>query len=152
MFFNIKDKFRFVTVSLLLGSLVTVISSASAESILFDIDVTECTETDSADWSPSVDDVDVNAGDSGTATVTTGFTDGTSVCGGELPVDGTVSASLSISDGLVPMDWIITTECSASCAASEARTEIDGTFDVPLAADAGLYSGTFTVLWFPLTP
>lgn len=140
--------------SLLLGSLVTVISSASAESILFDIDVTECTETDSASWSPSVEKVFVNAGDIGTATVMTGFTDGISDCDGELPVDGTVSASLSISRASTPVTgWnIVVTECSASCAASEARTEIDGTFDVPLAADEGLYSGTFTVDWMPLTP
>ncbi len=157
MFFNIKDKFRFVTVSLLLGSLVTVISSASADTqiIDFDIDVTECTETGFASWSPSVADVLVNAGDvAATATVTTGFTDGISVCGGTLPVDGTVSASLSISRASIPVtDWnIAVTECSASCAASAALTEIDAGFDVPLDADDGLYSGTFTVNWMQLIP
>ena len=156
VFPNIKNKFRFVTVSLLLASLVTVVSSASAASpddFDFDINVTGCTETDFADWSPSVADVLVNAGATGTATLTTGFDDGVSVCGGTLPVDGTVSASLSISQASTPVTgWnIFVRDCSSFCPASEAITEISGTFDVPLDA-AGSYSGTFSVNWMPEIP
>jgi hypothetical protein len=158
VFPNIKNKFRFVTVSLMLGSLVTVISSASAappsDDYGFDINVTECTETGFADWRPEISDVFINAGDSGTATVTTNFADGTSVCDGTLPVDGTVSASLSISQSIIPVTgWnIAVTECSVSCSATVSRTEIYGTFDVPLDADEGLYSGTFTLIWMPIIP
>ena len=55
MFLKIKNKFRFVSISLLLASLVTVVSSASAEETgEFDFDLTvECAgSTPSGSWAP----------------------------------------------------------------------------------------------------
>lgn len=54
MLLKIKNKSRFVTVSFLLASLVTVISSASAdtEDLFFELTVESCGVP--ADWAPSV--------------------------------------------------------------------------------------------------
>ena len=53
----IKNKFRFVTVSLLFTSLVTVVSSASAEEevLNFSITVEDCTVSDTPPtWNPTI--------------------------------------------------------------------------------------------------
>jgi len=57
MFLKIKNKFRFVSISLLLASLVTLVSSASAEETgEFDFQLNvECAETSSASWAPVLD-------------------------------------------------------------------------------------------------
>jgi hypothetical protein len=60
MFLKSKNKFRFVTVSFLLASLVTVISSASAdtEDLVFEFTVESCGVP--ADWTPSINSYLVN--------------------------------------------------------------------------------------------
>jgi hypothetical protein len=154
VFPNIKNKFRFVTVSLLLGSLVTVISSASAEEvsgpIAFSFDVTDCTELDSDPyWSPSFDAATDNQTpdplDSVTVTALTGLNDGYTDCfDGSMEVTGTVTSTLEILDAGV---WNETTDCPAGCPAI-AEFTVNGYFDVP-SDSAGTYTGAISLTWAP---
>ena len=156
MFPNIKNKFRFVTVSLLLGSLVTLISSASAEEetgpIAFSFDVTDCTVGDTpAGWLPDFDVASANQtpdpGDSVTVTALTGLYDGLTDCAdGSMDVTGTVTSTLEILDD---GDWNESTDCPGptGCVAIEGFT-VNGDFDVPLDS-AGRYNGAISLTWTP---
>ena len=74
VFPNIKNKFRFVTVSLMLGSLVTVISSAAATppdpDLEFTLSITSCGDS-AANWSPDFESYYL---DSASPTLWTGTT------------------------------------------------------------------------------
>ena len=152
MFPNIKNKFRFVTVSLLLASFVTVISSASAEDVDFSFEVTDCTLADMpASWLPSLDpssDSVVDPGFNGTVIALTGFSDGSTDCGdGSMDVTGLVDSSLTIAGG---ESWITNTDCGAGgCTAISSLTSVSGYYDVPLEAVGGIYNGTLTLTWTP---
>jgi len=157
VFPNIKNKFRFVTVSLLLASLVTVISSASAltEPEPFSFTVTNCTEGDDlASWSPSIDpaltDETVEAGDTGNVYVVTGFENGMSGCDyTPILVDGRVTSTLVIT-GVEALDWNILSACSAGCDADDTVFGISGTYVVPTSTPGEtIFSGVFTLIWAP---
>ncbi len=164
MFLNIKNKFRFTTVSLLLGSLVTLISSASAEesdSLNFSIDVTSCTDGGfPAYWGPSIDPAEaskeVAAGSTGAVIVLTGFNDGYTDCeDGVGDVAGTVTSTLEITGGEL---WEKTLECSFSLGGCDANNDlvpsgvlesVTGFYGVPGDAASGTYAGTMTLTWTP---
>ena len=174
VFPNIKNKFRFVTVSLLLASLVTVVSGASAEpdpdfisprtgsDLAFTVDVTSCSEGGFfAYWTPSITSdlrVEVEAGGSSTVTALTGLTDGVTSCVDELRnVSGYVDGTLSITNtGVGPeiLDPISTPymTCGPGCAARDIDGPLDAVtmnFDVNPLAVSGNYPGVITLTWTP---
>jgi hypothetical protein len=155
VFLNMKNKFRFVTVSLMIASLVTVISSASADEIsgpiAFSFDVTDCTELDSdPEWGPSFDAAtDRQLLDPGdleiTVTALTGLIDGYTDCfDGSMDVTGTVTSTLEILDA---GEWNESTDCPAGCPAI-AEFTVNGYFDVP-SDSAGTYTGAISLTWAP---
>jgi hypothetical protein len=151
-----KNKFRFVTVSLMIASLVTLISSASADEvsgpIAFSFDVTDCTELDSDPyWGPSFDAATDNQTpdplDSVTVTALTGLNDGYTDCADDsMDVTGTVTSTLEILDA---GEWNESTDCPGptGCPASEGLT-VNGYFDVP-SGSAGTYTGAISLTWAP---
>jgi hypothetical protein len=165
VFPNIKNKFRFVTVSLLLGSLVTLISSASAEEsgpLDFSIDVTSCSDGGfPAYWAPSIDPAEaskeVAAGTTGSITALTGFNDGFTYCDdGSRNVSGLVDSTLTITGGET---WMTSIDCAfGGCdanndlAPSGVLESVTGTYDVPGEAASGTYAGTITLTWTPGGP
>ena len=150
----IKNKFRFVTVSLLFTSLVTVVSSASAEEevLNFSITVEDCTVSDTPPtWNPTIatgDGITVQPGTSeNMVTALTGFSDGSTTCGDDsMAVNGSLASDLLITpnDG----DWWENSECLGGCVASEAEESVWGSYRVP-AEVTGPYSGTLTLTWTP---
>jgi hypothetical protein len=156
VFPNIKNKFRFVTVSFLLGSLVTVISSASAApdgDVDFSFDVTDCSESDTeATMTPTLDSntLSLEVGESGTVLVRYGFMDGTTTCTGTDPgytdhlVDGDVITSLVITGG----DFSESTDCDGGCGITSADSTVSGTYTVPsVGVGSGTYYGVFSLTW-----
>ena len=156
MFFNIKDKFRFVTVSLLSASLVTVISSASAEDVGFSFTVNDCSVSDiDPTWTPTIDaltDVSVDVGEIGDVVVRYGFMDGSTVCVtpgyDDHLVDGNVSTSLVITGET----WTTSTDCAISCPVTSTDLDVSGTYTVPSGATSGIYNGVFSLTWTPGGP
>jgi hypothetical protein len=154
MFLKIKNKFRFVSISLLLASLVTVVSSASAEEevLTFSITVEDCTVSDTPPtWNPTIatgDGITVQPGSSeNMVTALTGFIDGSTTCGDDsMAVNGSLASDLLITpnDG----DWWENSECLGGCVASEAEESVWGSYRVP-AEVTGPYSGTLTLTWTP---
>jgi hypothetical protein len=160
MFLNIKNKFRFATVSLLLASFVTVVSSTSA----FDADADfsffvpltyNCAEVDSpASWlvelDPASDGLEIGRGSQPNITAYTGFEDGYTECAdGSMDVNGTVSSVLAIAgvDGEI---WNTVSDCDVSCTASSAVTFVRGQFTVPeTAEEVKWYYGTLSLQWTP---
>ena len=150
----IKNKFRFVTVSLLLTSLVTIVSSASAESeeLGFSFEIPVCTVPDEPPvWSPTIDPttdgLTVERGTTrNTVTVLTRFENGYSECaGGSLDVNGTVLMDIVIAGG---ESWVTDTDCGLGyCMASDSLVSLSGYFDVPSNATRTTYSGTLTLTW-----
>ena len=154
VFPNIKNKFRFVTVSLLLASLVTVISSASAEDVGFSFTVNDCSASDiDPTWSPTIDaltDLTVDVGEIGDVVVRYGFMDGSTVCVtagyDDHLVDGNVSTSLSITNE----GWTTSTDCGdVACLVTSTDLDVSGTYTVPSGATSGIYSGVFRLTWTP---
>jgi hypothetical protein len=150
----IKNKFRFVTVFLLLTSLVTVVSSASAEDdyfsggMDFSFNVQDCS-LNAAIWSPQIqnDGQNVYPGSTNnTITATTGFANGTPCGANSMEVNGTVDSNLVIdAGGGINLD----SECLFdSCLASEDLVSVSGYYDVPNDA-VGTYSGRLTLTWTP---
>jgi hypothetical protein len=179
VFPNIKNKFRFVTVSLLLASLVTVVSGASAEpdpdfisprtgsDLAFTVDVTSCSEGGFfAYWTPSITSdlrVEVEAGGSSTVTALTGLTDGVTNCVDELRnvsgyVDGTLSITNPDPSGPAILDpdpmSVPQMTCGPGCAARDMGSgdlldSVTMTFDVNPLAVSGNYPGVITLTWTP---
>ena len=161
MFLKIKNKSRFVTVSFLLASLVTVISSASAddttepvtEDVFFPFEVEapppECSDNDvPATWMPenATGEIVVNPGDSVNVRVDPNFEHGRTDCPDySLPLTGYVTSTLT-----VPEDWTSSTECHPGtdhCIAHPDEQELDGSFTVPPEAALGDYVATFSLTW-----
>jgi hypothetical protein len=161
MFLKIKNKFRFVTVSFLLASLVTMISSASADDttqdVFFPFEVEaplppECSYDDvPATWMPenATGALVVNPGDSVTVRVDPNFEHGITNCPDySLDTTGYVTSTLTVPEG-----WTSSTECHPEnpCTADPEEREIDGYFTVPLNAELrNNYVATFTLTW--MTP
>jgi hypothetical protein len=167
VFPNIKNKFRFVTVSLMLGSLVTVISSASAtaeeEDLVFDISVTSCGNSP-ADWAPAFESytigmtetpwpvtpspISAQQGDTVTIKVDFNFSNGSNDCGATNTVmpNGSVSSLIvfpsSSSDDLGTMDP------GASASAPFSPTIIDY-FWIETDATIATVTGTHELTWTP---
>jgi hypothetical protein len=153
MFLKIKNKFRFVSISLLLASLVTV-SSASAEDAIppaamdFSFTVQDCT-ANAATWSPQLlnDGESVYPGsENNQITASTGFANGTPCGANSMEVDGSVASTLVITGGEM---WTLSSDCVlGSCTASEDLVSVSGYYDVPSDA-VGVYSGRLTLTWTP---
>jgi hypothetical protein len=158
MFLKSKNKFRFVTVSFLLASLVTVISSASAdttEDILVPFTVESaslCSDDDvPASWMPEniSGAIVVNPGDSVTVSVNPNFEHGFTDCpGSSLNTTGYVISTLTVPDG-----WTSSTECyvggPVECTADPLETDVEGYFTVPSDAALQDYFATFSLTWIP---
>ena len=150
----IKNKLRFVSVFLLLASLVTVVSSASAEDdyfsggMDFSFNVQDCT-ANAATWMPQIqnDGQNVYPGSTNnTITATTGFANGTPCGANSMEVNGTVDSNLVIdAGGGINLD----SQCLFdSCLASVDLESVSGYYDVPMDA-VGTYSGRLTLTWTP---
>ena len=159
MFLKSKNKFRFVTVSFLLASLVTVISSASADTtedvfIPFEVEApVDCSDDDvPASWMPEniSGAIVVNPGDSVTVSVNPNFENGITDCpGSSVPLTGYVISTLTVPDG-----WTPSTECYVGgpvvCTAALEEEDVEGYFTVPLGADLrNDYVATFSLTWIP---
>ena len=147
----IKNKLRFVSVFLLLASLVTVVSSASAEDeagMDFSFNVQDCT-ANAATWRPQIqnDGQAVYPGsENNTITATTGFANGTPCGANSMEVTGSVASNLAITGGEM---WTLSSDCVfGSCTASVDLESVSGYYDVPLDA-TGTYSGRLTLTWTP---
>ena len=146
----IKNKLRFVSVFLLLASLVTVVSSASAEDagMDFSFSVQDCT-ANAATWMPQIqnDGQTVYPGsENNTITATTGFANGTPCGANSMEVTGSVASTLVIDGGEM---WTLDSDCVlGSCTASEDLVSVSGYYDVPTNA-TGTYSGRLTLTWTP---
>jgi hypothetical protein len=158
MFLKSKNKFRFVTVSFLLASLVTVISSASADTtedvfIPFEVEApVDCSDDDvPASWMPEniSGAIVVNPGDSVTVSVNPNFENGITDCpGSSLLLTGYVISTLTVPDG-----WTSSTECyvggPVECTADPLETDVEGYFTVPSDAALQDYFATFSLTWIP---
>jgi hypothetical protein len=159
MFLKSKNKFRFVTVSFLLASLVTVISSASADTtedvfIPFEVEApVDCSDDDvPASWMPEniSGAIVVNPGDSVTVSVNPNFENGITDCpGSSLLLTGYVISTLTVPDG-----WTPSTECYVGgpvvCTAALEEEDVEGYFTVPLGAELrNDYVATFSLTWIP---
>jgi hypothetical protein len=158
MFLKSKNKFRFVTVSFLLASLVTVISSASADTtedvfIPFEVEApVDCSDDDvPASWMPEniSGEIVVNPGDSVTVSVNPNFEHGITDCpGSSLDLTGYVISTLTVPDG-----WTSSTECylggDVECTASPMEQDVEGYFTVPSEAALQNYFATFSLTWIP---
>jgi hypothetical protein len=163
MFLKSKNKFRFVTVSFLLASLVTVISSASADDttgpgtedlfIYFEVEApVDCSDDDvPASWMPEniSGAIVVNPGDSVTVSVNPNFENGITDCpGSSLLLTGYVISTLTVPDG-----WTSSTECYIEgpvvCTAALEEEDVEGYFTVPSEAALGDYMATFALTWIP---
>ena len=168
MFPNIKNKFRFVTVSLMLGSLVTVISSAAATppdpDLEFTLSITSCGDS-VADWSPAFESYALDAettlwtggtpisapqGTSVSFTVDLGWINGSTDCG-MMPLNPSGSVT-GIFTGLPPS--FITQNPGATIDATVMSTITDY-FTIPddaLITDNDLnlpVEGTYELTWTP---
>ena len=182
MFSDIKNKFRFFTVSFLLASLVTVVSSASAEEtpnpclgeggdgdcdLGFDVQVTSCTDGDvPAFWEPSIDvgstSISVAAGGTGDVVVLTGLTDGYLGCDDERgDVTGFIDSTFIINNpdptkDLLDVSRLTTPSCAVpSCNArtsSGPLPSLTWTFYLDPLAESGNYNGDITLTWTPGGP
>ena len=154
MLLKIKNKSRFVTVSFLLASLVTV-SSASAEDagiyagMDFSFIVQDCT-ANAATWSPQLlndGEIVYPGSEDNEITAETGFDNGTPCGANSMEVNGSVASTLEITGFNI---LTLSSDCdSPTCIASEALVSVSGYYDVPSEAVGGVYSGTFTLTWSP---
>jgi len=134
----------------LLASLVTVISSASAEDAGMDFSFTvqDCT-ANAATWSPTIqnDGLTVYPGsENNEITAETGFANGTPCGANSMEVNGNVASTLEITGGEM---WTLSSDCVfGSCTASEDLVSVSGYYDVPSDA-VGVYSGRLTLTWTP---
>jgi hypothetical protein len=153
---KIKNKSRFVTVSFLLASLVTVISSASADTedilVPFTVEAASlCSDNDvPASWAPEniSGEIVVNRSDNVTVSVNPNFEHGITECPDySLNTTGYVISTLT-----VPDDWISSTECHPGtdhCTADPLETDVEGYFTVPSDAALQDYFATFSLTWIP---
>jgi hypothetical protein len=161
---KIKNKSRFVTVSFLLASLVTVISSASAvpepepepggeRTLTFDFTVEDCSSADEpATWNPRMDSAPItvqSGSEEEVFSVLTRLQNGVSGCAdGSMDVNGAINAFFEIEPNFG--DWWETIDCVPYCAASDngvIKESISGSYRVPLTS--GSHTGTIILTWTP---
>jgi len=154
MFLNIKNKFRFATVSLLLASFVTVVSSTSAldVDVPFYFNVEEHCSVASVypTWAVEIDgETDgqtVQGGDAPEIRVYTNFAEGFESCEmGIIPVQGSVTSVVSITDEI----WTTFSDCASDPCPASGLSEVVGSFIVPDLAEVGSMSGNFSLSWLP---
>ena len=172
MFLKSKNKFRFVTVSFLLASLVTVITSASAvpepepepggtrsRTLTFDFTVEDCSDADEpATWNPRMDSAPTtvqSGSEEEVFSVLTRLQNGVSGCDdGSMNVNGAINASFTIEPnaGEKVGDWYETIDCFPYCDArlldGEIRERISGSYKVP-SLPSGSHTGTISLTWTP---
>jgi hypothetical protein len=164
VFPNIKNKFRFVTVSLLLASLVTVISSASAapdpDDLVFSLDVAAC-ENRGAEWGPAFTEYQINSspevpwpgdapisarqGDTVEITVALNWDPGTDDCGDTFGVSqtGTYAAAF-----VFPVGYDVVSSTSTVVGLT-AETYDSNSFDLPAETPEGIGLVTYQLTWTP---
>ena len=150
----IKNKFRFVSIFLLLDSLVTIVSSASADEygeveIPFTVASYDCGATDEpATWMPinATGDLVVNAGDTVTVVADPQFEDGWTDCSDySLDATGYVTSDIEL-----PIGWTGTVECDNEeprCQADPGEHEIAASFTVPGDAPVDDYVALLFLTW-----
>jgi hypothetical protein len=164
VFPNIKNKFRFVTVSLLLASFITVISSASAapdpDDLGFSLDVAAC-ENRGAEWEPAFTEYKINTspevpwigdapistrqGDTVEITVALNWDPGTDDCGESFGVSqtGTYDAAF-----VFPFGYTVLSSTS-TVGGSTAETFDSNSFDLPAETPEGIGLVTYQLTWTP---
>ena len=154
MFLKIKNKFRFVSIFLLLASLVTIVSSASADEygeveIPFTVALDDCgAEDELATWSPinATGDLLVYPGDAVTVVADPQFLDGYTNCSDySLDATGYVTSDIEL-----PIGWTGTVECDneeSRCLADPAEHEIEAFFTVPGDATLDDYVAYLFLTW-----
>jgi hypothetical protein len=167
VFPNIKNKFRFVTVSFLLAIMATAISSASAapdpDDLSFDLSISACANS-AADWAPAFREYQINEsavqewygltpilaqqGDRVTIFTNLNWTLGSDDCGATLAVNqtGTFSAEF------VGLDGTYFPTSTTMSPASD--TEVSNYFDIPDNAaitngEINLVEATYRLTWTP---
>jgi hypothetical protein len=156
----IKNKFRFVTVSLLFASLVTVISSASAENLDFELTVESCGDSDPS-WEPAVNSfiadnvlhgvdgpISISAAQGSTVEmeIRLGWIDGSVDCGTPVGPDGNVTGTFRN----LPSGFSNDAENTISSQIVPAGTPtINDYFDIPMGADPGIILGWYELTWTP---
>ena len=150
----IKNKLRFVTVSLLFASLVTIVSSASADEygeveFPFMVVSSDCGVNDEpATWMPvnRTGYLVVNPGDEVTVTADPQFLDGVTDCSDySLDATGYVTSDIEL-----PLGWTGTVECDNEeprCYADPAEETIDAFITVPGDAPFDEYSAILFLTW-----
>jgi hypothetical protein len=170
VFPNIKNKFRFVTVSLLLASLVTVISSASAtpapddlsKDLGFSLDVAAC-ENRGAEWEPAFTEYKINTsegvpwigdvpistrqGDTVEITVALNWDPGTNDCGESFGVaqTGTYDAAF-----VFPLTYTVSSSTS-TVGGLTVETFDSNSFDLPADTPEGIGLVRYQLTWTPAT-
>ena len=154
MFLKIRNKFRFVSIFLLLASLVTIVSSASADEygeveIPFTVASFDCSANDEpATWMPinATGDLVVNAGDTVTVVADPQFLDGWTDCSDySLDATGYVTSDIEL-----PIGWTGTVECDNEeprCQADPGEHEIEAFFTVPGDATLDDYVAYLFLTW-----
>jgi hypothetical protein len=108
MFLKIKNKFRFVSISLLLASLVTLVSSASADGTgeyYFDLNVECAAESPSSgSWAPLLEKYSVDLIDGPPVEATLGYTD-------PIPISARPGQTVAIQ---ISLRWGNGTDCSGA--------------------------------------
>ena len=150
----IENKLRFVSVFLLLASLVTVVSSASADEygeveIPFTVALDDCgAEDELATWSPinATGDLLVYPGDAVTVVADPQFLDGYTNCSDySLDATGYVTSDIEL-----PIGWTGTVECDNEeprCQADPGEHEIEAFFTVPGDATLDDYVAYLFLTW-----
>lgn len=170
VFLKIKNKFRFVSISLLLASLVTVVSSASADEtgeFAFDLTVECADSTTSASWAPVLEKWSVGGGDNIVSfpsgylpafsisaqpgqtveiLINLNWEDGTDCSGTTVPVTGEFSGIFAgLPEGYAnDSSGFIVEEVGFAPA-----TEINDFFDIPVDAPNDEISGSYQLTWTP---
>lgn len=161
MLLKIKNKSRFVTVSFLLASLVTVISSASAdtEDLSFELTVESCGVP--ADWAPSVNSyvadnvlhgvdgpINFSAQPGSTVEMEIGlyWTDGFVDCGSPESPTGNVTG---VFQGLPAGFFNDESFTIVSKTVDAGTSTINDYFDIPSEALAETVLGSYELTWTP---
>ena len=174
VFLKIKNKFRFVSISLLLASLVTVVSSATAEENgEFDFNLTvECAgDTPSGSWGPVLDkwkvvgmednivlfpsgyepafSISAAPGQTVEILISLHWEDGTDCSGTTVPVTGDISGIfVGLPTGYSNDIYGGTNSIVQKEGIAGDSDIIDG-FDIPDDAPEGVISGSYELTWTP---
>ena len=172
MFLKIKNKFRFVSISLLLASLVTVVSSASAEETgEFDFILSvECAELSSASWAPLLEKwsvgmednivsfpsgydnpfiIEAQPGQTVEILIFLNWEDGTDCSGTTVPVTGDISGIFVGLPTGYRNDFYGGTNSIVQKEGIAGDSDIIDGFEIPDNASEEDISGTYQLTWTP---